>query len=430
MCLWGGGKKFKIIVNFFLYLILINLCTFSISYVRGVKELRFEQMTVSYRLKYVGLGFVFGTVFFAGEILYKHREHQLDIHFSDRSGNFEVLRIIAMGMIVLFHYAYGKWDYSGMGKYKVVIDIIWMFGELGVNVFALISGYFMADQERPFKRRKICLMWIQVLFYSMLATIVESKMGILEIDQTSILQTIFPITYKGWWYMSAYFVLYFLAPFLNKGLKALERKEYCRLIWCLLTIFSIWPTIIGIFDNNTEVFLFYNRFIWIIVIYCVGGYIKKYGVYKEKWTLHHWVYIHVAMWVITLLSIIGMPENGISEKIKIRNTYFWQPNSIVMVALAVSLFMIFSCIRVKRNRIISYIASCTLGIYLGHGGRFALIRNTVFHRGLVGAKAVFVDMICAFTCMVMVTLGVESFRKQLEKMILKVVNKARLYVNV
>lgn len=104
-----------------------------------------------------------------------------------------------------------------MGNYKVVMDVIWMFGELGVNVFALISGYFMIGQERPFKPKKICLMWIQVLFYSILSTTIA-------FNQDKVLQTIFPISYKIWWYASAYFGLYFLAPFLNKGLRSLEKR--------------------------------------------------------------------------------------------------------------------------------------------------------------------------------------------------------------
>lgn len=42
------------------YFILINLITFTVSYVRGVKGLRFSDMTLSYRLKYLGFGMVIG----------------------------------------------------------------------------------------------------------------------------------------------------------------------------------------------------------------------------------------------------------------------------------------------------------------------------------------------------------------------------------
>ena len=47
---------------FFIYMILLNACTFGISYIRGVKGIRFSDMTLSYRLKYFGLGCVLGFV--------------------------------------------------------------------------------------------------------------------------------------------------------------------------------------------------------------------------------------------------------------------------------------------------------------------------------------------------------------------------------
>ena len=54
----GKRKAFFLAV----YLLLINLITFAVSYIRGVKGLRFSDMTLSYRLKYMGLGIVLGFV--------------------------------------------------------------------------------------------------------------------------------------------------------------------------------------------------------------------------------------------------------------------------------------------------------------------------------------------------------------------------------
>ena len=56
------SRKRKLVFSF-VYLVLINLCTFAISYFRGVKELRFNDMTLSYRFKYIGLGCVCAFVF-------------------------------------------------------------------------------------------------------------------------------------------------------------------------------------------------------------------------------------------------------------------------------------------------------------------------------------------------------------------------------
>ncbi len=50
------------LVLFIEYSILINFITFGVSYLRGVKGLYFQDMTLSYRLKYLVLGGVLGFV--------------------------------------------------------------------------------------------------------------------------------------------------------------------------------------------------------------------------------------------------------------------------------------------------------------------------------------------------------------------------------
>lgn len=166
------GRKSKIFVGL-LYIVILNICVFSISYVRGVRELNFDGMTMTYRLKYMGLEFILGITFLTMMRFHHSRNEMTSIEKQGRHSSFELLRIIAAGLIILFHYVYGKWDYSYMGKYKVTIDIIWMFGEIGVNVFALLSGYFMIEQKKPFRAKKAFLMWMQVLFYSILTNIIS-----------------------------------------------------------------------------------------------------------------------------------------------------------------------------------------------------------------------------------------------------------------
>ncbi len=61
------GRKKKIFF-FLCYFVLVNLCTFAVSYFRGVKELRFDRMTFSYRVKYLCMGCAWAVVlpFFVG----------------------------------------------------------------------------------------------------------------------------------------------------------------------------------------------------------------------------------------------------------------------------------------------------------------------------------------------------------------------------
>ena len=58
----GENKIKKKVTLFALYLCIINTISFVVSYLRGVKEFRFSDMTMSYRLKYISLGIVLGFV--------------------------------------------------------------------------------------------------------------------------------------------------------------------------------------------------------------------------------------------------------------------------------------------------------------------------------------------------------------------------------
>lgn len=266
-------------------------------------------------------------------------------------------------------------------------------------------------------------MWVQVLFYSILSNVIISRMEISEINQNKILQSIFPITYRFRWYATAYFILYIFSPYINRGLKALQKKEYARLIFTFLIIYCIWPTVIGIFNNSTENFLYYNRCLWIVIMYCIAGYIKIYGIYKENLRFIHWVVIHLISWIVLINFIVFIPENGVSEQVKMKNTYFWQPNSILLFVVSISLFMIFTCIKLKENKVITYIASCTFGMYLGQD----IILKAFFRKNLSVTKDVFVDMICAFVCIVMGILVIETLRKEFEKIAIRVYDSMRMH---
>ena len=97
-----------------------------------------------------------------------------------RESNMELLRIVSMLLIITFHCAlksgFAFEDHFSVNKFMV--KTLWMFGELGVNLFLLISGYFMVQGK--FKWRKLILLLAEVSFYQTLAHFVALKLGIFQ----------------------------------------------------------------------------------------------------------------------------------------------------------------------------------------------------------------------------------------------------------
>ncbi len=67
-----------------------------------------------------------------------------------RQSQFELLRIIAMVMIVFQHFAYHSnfdWQSTGVTLPHLWCNLIAMGGQVGVDVYILISGYFLINSE-------------------------------------------------------------------------------------------------------------------------------------------------------------------------------------------------------------------------------------------------------------------------------------------
>ena len=110
-----------------------------------------------------------------------------------RSSNLELLRIISMFLIVMHHYAvHGGFQLleKDLSLNKIIIQILSGGGQLGVNLFILISGYFLIDSE--FKINKLLKLIFETFFYSVIILLfIVSKsnlnIGIKDIIDTGIL---------------------------------------------------------------------------------------------------------------------------------------------------------------------------------------------------------------------------------------------------
>jgi len=133
--------------------------------------------------------------------------------------------------------------------------------------------------------------------------------------------------------------------------------------WCVI------PTIFGLFYNTSEILLFYNRFIWLSVMYFIGGYIRIYNI-KCLDSKKNSVITSIITFVLMILSIvlINKCSNYFTRIGVTKASYFWTPNNILMLILSVSFFMFFTKLKIKNNKVINKIASTTLGIYLLHDG--------------------------------------------------------------
>lgn len=298
-----------------------------------------------------------------------------------RSSNVELLRIISMIMIVSFHCVYhGNFSFdTTMSMNKFIVKTVWMLGELGVNEFILISGYYMINSS--FKFKKLVSLVLQVLFYHLLTSFVAIKLGVHQITGThSYFQMLFPISSNIYWFMTAYIVIYIFSPYLNFFAKNLSKTSFKKFLLIAISLYSVFPTIFGTVYNSTESLLYYNRLIWLVFVFLIGTYIRIHGINAISTTKSSF-YVFTLSFGFLMFSILFIDKFdkffaaiGTTEV-----AYLWQPNSLPMLFTSLGLFGFFVNFHISYSKIINLIASTTLGIYLIHDGNLRYwIWQTVF----------------------------------------------------
>lgn len=305
-----------------------------------------------------------------------------------RNSTFELLRIISILLIIIFHYS-SKGGYVGNTN-PYSIGVFLSFGELGVNLFMLITGYYMINTNR--KWEKVILILAQVYFYNIInSTIVFLNSGD-PYTINNVIKILIPNTF--YWYIKAYLLIYIFSPYINKLLKTLTQKDYIALLTISLVIWSVIPSflqILGISAETTS--LFYNRFIWLLIVYCIGAYINLYV--KDTHIRKSLMFFSAA--TLLLLVYIGIAVTFQVGFIKTQG--FIPPNSVLLFFLSLAIFLLFAKISPFNSRTINLFANCTLGIYMlhdGYGNKLIRTYCASFFTGQIGELNILLSSIVIF----------------------------------
>lgn len=290
---------------------------------------------------------------------------------SKRLANIELLRILAMLMVVLLHYL-GKGGLlptirPDMGATAYVAWILESLSIVAVNVYVLISGYFLVESE--FKPGKIVKLVLQVLFYTILVTCLALAFGIIgkeELGFYNLIVQIFPFQLEQYWFMTAYLVMYILSPILAMGVKAVSKKNLQIVTVVFLVVMCVEKSILPVqivFDKRG------NDALWFICLFLVAAYIRLYGIgflEKKRWA----AVLYFGCCLLTIAE--NMVFYLIYEKTGELEHLFGTPhhyNHILVLLASVSLFMLFKNVKMKDGwfaGMVCKIAPYTLGVYLLH----------------------------------------------------------------
>ena len=135
-----------------------------------------------------------------------------------RVSNFELLRIIAIFIIILHHYCvHGQQWYETTCINSVITQTLGYFGKIGVALFVLITGYF--NCEKNFNLKRLVLLVAETVFYSQLIYWSLYFLSPESVANFKLKYVYFPIFHGTYWFISYYFILYLFSPVLNAAIK-------------------------------------------------------------------------------------------------------------------------------------------------------------------------------------------------------------------
>ena len=338
-----------------------------------------------------------------------------------RNSNIELLRIISMIMIVLSHYTVhnGVENYLlpfGINRYLLEITTL---GNTGVILFILITGYFSIDKEKiAFK--KIFLLVTQTLFYSVTIYLIFCLLGNETISMKTIVYNFMPITFKQYWFVTAYLLLYIFIPYINIFLNNLKKEEFKKFLFINFIIFSIFGIISDLNASDLTDFIFF---------YSIGAYIKKYNIiYNKKYR---------KVLIISLLMLLLAPllcdfSQKYIQSAGYFSIYLFSKHSPVNILFAVSIFIWFITLKEFCNKFINYNASLMLGVYLIHDNYY--IRGVLWtiilkEYNYVDKGILLLHMLVSILLVFTFCCIIELIRKNtIEKLLIFIYNKLETYI--
>ena len=270
--------------------------------------------------------------------------------FQQRKSNIELLRIVAMAMIVVYHVIIHGIAPTGILP-KTIPPMLCAPVIFGVNLFVLISGYFGIKLSW---RSFLSLMYI-IAFYKLFHLCADTFFLKIEHPIFEWIAKPFsgPIS-GGGWFIDIYVLLMLSSPLLNKLLSVLNRHDY-----------RIGLGILLLFDVGYG-FLFHKHFdasgyslLHFILLYYIGNGLQKIS-QKSYIASHRRRYLIILCITLTLSILL----QGTQWDVRLATSY----SSPLVLVGAVCLFMFFYSLSISHNSIINWVASSMLPIYLIHEG--------------------------------------------------------------
>lgn len=233
----------------------------------------------------------------------------------------------------------------------------------------MITGYFGIDANQNCKK-KLVRLWVDREFYAVAISVIMLMAGVQVFSATYFFRAVLPILTCRHNYVTSFFYLYLLIPFLNRMLHGLNKKEYgnfCLTYGALISLIPTFMSLTVVYRENV-----YSYLGWMVFLYCIGGYIRLYGT-ELKWKYPFLICGGILMITFFCVFLAEKQISWIPERYFLNNQY-----SIIALFLSVLIFKCFLQLNIRKNSIINGMAAASFGVLLLHDD--PLVRELLWNK--------------------------------------------------
>ena len=281
-----------------------------------------------------------------------------------RERNFEVMRTWAMFSIVIYHcmcHGIGS-DYAFDLQLPVSLfnftfsDFILVIGSIAVNLYVLVSGYFLVNAR--FKVSRIIRTWVSALFYSVIITTMFLLLSLEPWSIVTLGKSFFPLSTDAYWFVTQYIGLLILSPFLAMLVRQLSYRQYVALLIGMgLMVLSVIPD----FPLGKRFSISHGNSVWSFVyLFFIAGFIR---LHLKRIPMGKLVVTVLGLALLTMVSemVLGI-HNGVGHLL-------WFNYNGILLFLSVAVFVFIRQQQIPETGIWSLmvkVAPYTFGVYLIH----------------------------------------------------------------
>ncbi len=292
----------------------------------------------------------------------------------ERKSNIELLRILAIIGVFCLHFnntgdagALMCCEYGGGNE--LVLRILESIFACSVDVFVLISGYFLAVSTKRNWLKPVQLLamviLLQLSIYMARVLLGREMLSWSGIGNTFLIDN---------WFIVIYVALYIISPYLNIIIDKLDKKQYSRFLVIIIALFSVYPMIMDVLTqwSGEELYgvstvgMYGSQYGYTIVqfvmMYFIGGYLAKYPVGTSSRKL-----LIAALLNVVLITVWGYLDRMGGHIVATHSDYptaYEYCNSLIILQAVLS-FLLFNRLKFQ-SKIINKLSAACFTMYLLH----------------------------------------------------------------